>query len=80
MVVTALSKSHRGVRERATSSPTLSVDDAELLASFIERTWSELGLADNTPFSHRHVLSGFALRPAPSGYTSATSERETTHR
>jgi integrase/recombinase XerD len=34
--------------------------DAELIAYFLERAWSELGLADNTLASYRRDLQGFA--------------------
>ncbi len=80
MVVTALSKSHRGVRATTTPSPTLSPHDVELIAFFIERAWSELGLADNTLASYRHDLEGFARWLAPSGNTLASCDRESLQR
>ena len=38
----------------------LAAEDRELIESFLERAWSELGLADNTLASYRLDLEGFA--------------------
>ena len=49
-------------RAAATTSvvDTLAADDRDLIEFFLERAWSELGLADNTLASYRLDLEAFA--------------------
>jgi integrase/recombinase XerD len=54
--------------------------DAELVAFFIERAWSELGLADNTLASYRHDLEGFARWLASAGSSLARCDRASLQR
>ena len=68
------------VHSSATDAPTesdargIGDEDRALIDSFLERVWSELGLADNTLASYRLDLEGFArtrhgdtLQPLPFG-------------
>jgi integrase/recombinase XerD len=47
-------------RPPKSADATVAPQDAELIAYFLERAWSELGLADNTIASYRRDLQGFA--------------------
>ncbi|GAA0714351.1 site-specific tyrosine recombinase XerD [Dokdonella soli] len=49
--------------------------DAALIAFFLERAWSELGLADNTLASYRRDLEGFSRWLAARGDSLATCGR-----
>ncbi len=51
-------------------------EDRALIASFLERVWSELGLADNTLASYRLDLEGFARWLAQHSSTLAGCGRE----
>jgi integrase/recombinase XerD len=51
-------------------------EDRELIESFLERAWSELGLADNTLTSYRFDLESFARWLAPHASTLARCGRE----
>jgi len=59
-------------RARAAVAPA----DAALIAFFLERAWSELGLADNTLESYRLDLQGFSRWLAPNGHSLASCDRE----
>ncbi len=50
--------------------------DAALIAFFLERVWSELGLADNTLASYRLDLEGFSRWLALHGHSLASCDRE----
>ena len=52
-------KPAKGVRANVAGAG-IAPDDAQLIAFFLERAWSELGLADNTLASYRHDLEGFS--------------------
>lgn len=54
----------------------LGAADRVLIDAFLERAWSELGLADNTLASYRRDLEGFARRLAANGGGLATCTRE----
>lgn len=58
----------------------ISGEDRELIDAFIERAWSELGLADNTLTSYRLDLEAFARWLAPRGKRLAACDRETVFR
>jgi integrase/recombinase XerD len=62
------------------TSTALSLQDAELVAFFIERAWSELGLADNTLASYRHDLEGFARWLALAGSSLTHCDRASLQR
>lgn len=49
--------------------------DATLISDFLERSWSELGLADNTLASYRFDLEGFARWLAAGGNSIAGCDR-----
>jgi len=64
-MTTGSATASRGSKGVGTSvSPQAAMDlkprDAELIALFLERAWSELGLADNTLANYRFDLEGFA--------------------
>lgn len=61
----------RGSAKRADVAPA----DAELIAFFLERIWSESGLADNTLASYRLDLEAFARWQAARGGTLASADR-----
>jgi integrase/recombinase XerD len=50
--------------------------DAQLIAFFLERAWSELGLADNTLASYRRDLEGYSRWLVAQGRAFASSDRE----
>jgi integrase/recombinase XerD len=62
-------------RESRRSVLAVPAHDAELIAFFLERVWSELGLADNTLANYRLDLDGFARWLAPQKRSLATCER-----
>jgi integrase/recombinase XerD len=68
------------VKKPATSSPSeteqIAAKDRSLIDAFIERAWSELGLADNTLTSYRLDLEGFARWLAERGSSLAACGRE----
>jgi integrase/recombinase XerD len=69
---------------RKTSAPSaadeIDADDRALIDAFLERTWSELGLADNTLASYRLDLEGFARWLARHASSLARCGREELHR
>lgn len=80
MVVTTAAPPHRArtalAQDERVQLPLLSAHDAELIAFFAERVWSELGLADNTLASYRHDLEGFARWLSQAGGSLASCNRE----
>src|SRR5262249_1433109 len=50
----------RAPRKMPSPDPTIAAGDRALIDAFLERTWSELGLADNTLASYRLDLESFA--------------------
>ena len=54
--------------------------DAELIAGFLERSWSELGLADNTLANYRLDLEAFARWQAAQGGSLAGADRQSLQR
>jgi len=66
-----------GTRERGRkpANGELPAADAALIAFFIERAWSELGLADNTLANYRLDLAGYSRWLAAHGASLATSDR-----
>jgi len=54
--------------------------DRDRIEAFLERAWSELGLADNTLVSYRRDLEGLAVWLAPLGQTLEACEREQIYR
>jgi integrase/recombinase XerD len=71
-------KSEAPAKRRRGRPPSASVagKDAELIAFFLERAWSELGLADNTLASYRRDLEGYSRWLSVQGRDFATSDRE----
>jgi integrase/recombinase XerD len=69
---------------RKTSAPSaadeIDADDRALIDAFLERTWSEFGLADNTLASYRLDLEGFARWLARHASSLARCGREELHR
>jgi len=65
-------------RAAATTSvvDTLAADDRDLIEFFLERAWSELGLADNTLASYRLDLEAFARWLGAHGSSLARCGRE----
>ena len=65
-------------RAAATTSvvDTLAADDRDLIEFFLERAWSELGLADNTLASYRLDLEAFARCLGAHGSSLARCGRE----
>ncbi|MDR2012219.1 MAG: site-specific tyrosine recombinase XerD [Rhodanobacter sp.] len=59
----------------ASADTSVAPPDAELIAYFLERAWSELGLADNTLTSYRRDLQGFARWLRRHGGTLADADR-----
>jgi integrase/recombinase XerD len=55
---------------------TIAPGDRDLIALFLERAWSELGLADNTLASYRLDLEAFARRLGAHGSSLARCGRE----
>ncbi len=55
---------------------TIAADDRALIDAFLERTWSELGLADNTLASYRLDLESFARWLGAQASSLASCERE----
>jgi integrase/recombinase XerD len=79
----ALPISSAGVPVRVTDSPAasaISAADLALIETFLERAWSESGLAQNTLISYRHDLEGFARWCAAQGGSLARATRETLYR
>jgi integrase/recombinase XerD len=66
------------VKKSASASPPRNIGDKDhaLIESFLERAWSELGLADNTLASYRLDLEGFARWLAQRDSTLASCGRE----
>jgi integrase/recombinase XerD len=66
-----------GTPKRGRKHPNgeLPAADAALIAFFIERAWSELGLADNTLANYRLDLAGYSRWLAMRGSSLATSDR-----
>ncbi|MET0230423.1 MAG: site-specific tyrosine recombinase XerD [Rhodanobacteraceae bacterium] len=58
------------------AADTVAPDDRDLLEFFLERAWSELGLADNTLASYRLDLEAFARWLGAHGSSLARSGRE----
>jgi integrase/recombinase XerD len=58
----------------------VAADDARLIAFFLERTWSELGLADNTLSNYRLDLEGFSRWLGTRGSSLAACNRESLQR
>src|SRR6185436_5384092 len=54
--------------------------DLQLIETFLERAWSESGLAQNTLVSYRLDLEGFARWCAAQGSSLADATRETLYR
>jgi integrase/recombinase XerD len=61
-------------RGRPPAAPVAAAD-AALVAFFLERAWSELGLADNTLAGYRRDLEGFARWLATRGAALASADR-----
>src|SRR5947209_10205246 len=59
---------------------SLSPQDAAAIDAFLERAWSEHGLADNTLTSYRHDLEGLARWLGMRGHRLDACTRETLHR
>jgi len=57
-------------------SPPLTDHDRAAIEQFVERAWSEFGLAENTLASYRSDLIGFARWLAGQGASLATASRE----
>ena len=57
-------------------SPAVEGADGALIDFFLERAWSELGLADNTLASYRRDLEGYARWLAAHGRSLADADRE----
>jgi integrase/recombinase XerD len=64
----------------ASGSDGIAAEDLALIDAFLERTWSELGLADNTLASYRLDLEGFARWLARHASSLARCGREELHR
>jgi len=66
------------MRKLRTPSPAtdVSAEDRALIETFLERVWSELGLADNTLASYRLDLEAFARRLGAHGRSLARCARE----
>jgi integrase/recombinase XerD len=62
-------------RGRKSADGELPAADAVLIAFFIERAWSELGLADNTLANYRLDLAGYSRWLAARGSSLAASDR-----
>ena len=62
------------------SDAALPEDDAALIAFFLERAWSELGLADNTLANYRLDLEGFSRWLAAQDGSLATCARDSMQR
>lgn len=79
---TAAKPVERGSARHRASAPRGDVPpaDAELIAFFLERIWSELGLADNTLAGYRRDLQGFARWLAGGGDSLAGCGRESLQR
>jgi integrase/recombinase XerD len=58
----------------------LSPDDSSAIDAFLERAWSEQGLADNTLVNYRHDLEGLARWLGARGEKLDGCSRETLHR
>ena len=65
----------RGARRGRPAAAAVAAADASAIASFIERAWSELGLADNTLASYRLDLEGLARWLASRGSSLAACTR-----
>jgi integrase/recombinase XerD len=74
---TAVSRTPRRSPER---DDTLAPDDRARIDAFLERAWSELGLADNTLASYRRDLEGLARWLARSGGALDRCTREQVYR
>ncbi len=61
-------------------SPPLADHDRAAIEQFVERAWSEFGLAENTLASYRSDLVGFARWLAGQGADLATASRELLYR
>lgn len=62
-------------RAAKNSASDIAPHDAALIAGFLERAWSELGLADNTLASYGRDLEGFARWLGPRGTPLASAGR-----
>jgi integrase/recombinase XerD len=60
----------------STTDATIAAGDRALIDAFLERTWSELGLADNTLASYRLDLEAFARWLGAGGSSLAHCDRE----
>ncbi len=65
----------RAVAAARADRPAVAAADAALIAFFLERLWSELGLADNTLASYRLDLEGFARWLAGQGSSLEACDR-----
>lgn len=70
------SSARRSAASRRSASDRLAPADRALVDRFLERAWSELGLADNTLAGYRRDLEGFAVWLASRGGTLAACGRE----
>ncbi|HEY0231902.1 MAG TPA: site-specific tyrosine recombinase XerD [Dokdonella sp.] len=68
-------KAGRPRRAEKPANRDLQEADAALIAFFIERAWSELGLADNTLANYRLDLAGYSRWLAARGGSLAASDR-----
>jgi integrase/recombinase XerD len=64
----------------ASEADAIAAEDLTLIDAFLERSWSELGLADNTLASYRLDLEGFARWLAQRASSLARCGREELHR
>ncbi|MFI4969180.1 MAG: tyrosine-type recombinase/integrase, partial [Lysobacterales bacterium] len=80
---TSKSRGSAARRSGATENPhklPIAAADAVLIGFFLERVWSELGLADNTLANYRLDLEGFARRQAAHGSSLAHADPEAVQR
>jgi len=71
----AMPRAGIAVRAGKRSNEALQAADADAIAFFLERAWSELGLADNTLANYRLDLAGYARWLAARGSSLASSDR-----